>query len=188
MRYTYIILILLIFCVSPGFGQIVQNGNTLYGNEWINYDLQYVKIKVGQDGIYRLTSQQLAEAGVPIDQIDIATFRLYWLGERAKVVHKQVAGTFSSDDYLEFYGEKNRSQVDRFLFNDPDRQMLNPEYGLTSDTSAYFLTWTPGVSSAQRYVIQENNLDGPLPPKKEYYLHREKLVLDEAASEGYLNT
>ncbi|MBK8502190.1 MAG: hypothetical protein IPL46_08265 [Saprospiraceae bacterium] len=187
MRYTYTILILCIISVSPGIGQIVQNGNTLYGNEWINYDQEYVKIKVGQDGIYRITSQQLLAAGVPIDQIDIATFRLFWLGVERRLLTSKATGIFSSDDYLEFYGEKNRSQVDRFLFNDPDRQMLNPEYGLTSDTSAYFLTWTPGVSSAQRYVFQENNLDGPLPPKKEYYMHREKLVLHAAAFKNLLN-
>ncbi len=188
LRYTLTFLLLTILVDTTIIGQIVRNGTTLYGNEWINYDQQYVKIKVGKDGIYRLTYQQLASAGLPVDQIDVSTFRLYWLGNEQRLHTSRVAGPLTSGDYLEFYGEKNRSQFDRYLFSDPDRQMLNPDYGLTTDTSAYFLTWTPGSPSSVRYEVVDNDLTGTLPPAKNWYLHREKLVLSAAHFKGQINS
>ncbi|MCV9389524.1 hypothetical protein [Reichenbachiella ulvae] len=35
-----------------------------YGNEWINYNQQYYKIQIAENGIYQLTRTQLATAGV----------------------------------------------------------------------------------------------------------------------------
>ena len=188
LRYTLTLLFLIIMVDATIIGQIVRNGTTLYGNEWINYDQQYVRIKVGKDGIYRLTYQQLASAGLPVDQIDVATFRLYWLGNEQRLHTSKVAGPLTSGEYLEFYGEKNRSQFDRYLFSDPDRQMLNPDYGFTTDTSAYFLTWTSGSPSSVRYEVVENDLTGTLPPAKNWYLHREKLVLSAAHFKSTINT
>ncbi|MCB0686183.1 MAG: hypothetical protein KDC53_06650, partial [Saprospiraceae bacterium] len=167
------------------YGQIVRNGETLYGNEWINYDQSYLKIKVGQDGIYQITGQQLADAGFPISQIDATEYQLIWLGLEQRIWTSKSSGSLSAEDIILFYGEKNRSQVDRYLFKDPNRQMLNPEYALTSDTSAYFLTWTPGIPATRRFEEVPNDLTGvgaPLP----WYLHHEKLVFSDRAFKGAL--
>jgi hypothetical protein len=188
VRFTLIIIF--IFFLLQGYlpAQIIRNGVTFYGNEWINYDQQYARIRVGEDGIYRLTYQQMAAAGLPVDQIDAGTYRLYWLGTEQRLYTSKATGSLTESDYLEFYGEKNRSQVDRYLFSDPDRQMLNPEYGLTTDTSTYFLTWTAGNPSQNRYDQVENKFTGQLPSRKTWYLHREQLIMSDQHFKGALNS
>jgi hypothetical protein len=188
VRFT--LTIIFIFFLLQGYlpAQIIRDGVTFYGNEWINYDQQYARIRVGEDGIYRLTYQQMAAAGLPVDQIDAGTYRLYWLGTEQRLYTSKATGSLTESDYLEFYGEKNRSQVDRYLFSDPDRQMLNPEYGLTTDTSTYFLTWTPGIPSQNRFDVVENSLTGQLPPRKTWYLHRKQEIMSDQHFKGALNS
>ena len=176
VKYTLSILFCLILFSVPTLGQIVRNGQTYYGNEWINYEQQYIKIKVGADGIYQLTPEQLTAAGFPVSNIDASEYRLYWLGTEQRLHCTKTDGALSDGDFLAFYGEKNRSQLDRYLFSDPDRQMLNPDYGLTSDTSVYFLTWTPGAPAQSRYEIVENDPNNSF-NKVDWYLHHEKLIL-----------
>ena len=38
--------------------------DTLYGNEWIDYNQSYFKIKVVEDGMYQLSYSDLNAAGV----------------------------------------------------------------------------------------------------------------------------
>ncbi|MCB0669609.1 MAG: hypothetical protein KDC80_27480, partial [Saprospiraceae bacterium] len=185
--YTLAIFTAIILSTPRLWGQIVENGDTRYGNEWINYDQSYLKIKVGEDGIYRISQEQLIEAGVPVSDIDVAEYRLYWIGKEQRLLTSRESGPLQGGDDLLFYGRKNRSEVDRFLFSDPDRQMLNPEYGLTTDTSAYFLTWTPGVPSNVRFHRVENDLSNPGSPLP-WYIHHEKLVFSEAAFKGAINS
>ena len=50
------------FISTVSFGQ--------YGNEWINQGQTYYKIKVGSNGIYKLTYTTLLDAGLPITSIN----------------------------------------------------------------------------------------------------------------------
>ncbi|NND32091.1 MAG: hypothetical protein HKN76_05820, partial [Saprospiraceae bacterium] len=187
IRYILTLLLPFFGLIAPLYGQMVSQGDTLYGNEWISYDQEYLKIRVADDGIYRITAEQLIDAGAPLSQIDASDFRLYWLGKERMIHCNKEEGTLTPGDYLEFFGSKNRSQVDRFLFSDPDNQMLNPEYGLTTDTSTYYLTWS-NVGNGLRFEAISNVLDGPLPPKKTWYLHQEKIILNQQHFKPYLNT
>src|SRR5690606_7718301 len=58
-----------------------------------------------------------------------------------------------------FYGKKNRTDLEGFLYQDSDRQMLNPEYSLFSDTAIYFLTLD---ADHQNFRYQDRN-SGELP-------------------------
>ena len=48
-----------------------------YGNEWINYGQKYYKIKVAQNGIYRVDSLTLALAGIDLTTVDARNFQLF---------------------------------------------------------------------------------------------------------------
>ena len=59
--------------------------DTLYGNEWINYDQTYYKISVAEDGIYRIDFEQLESAGIPIEQLEGSQLQLFHLGEEQAI-------------------------------------------------------------------------------------------------------
>ncbi len=171
--------------LQSSLAQLIENGDTLYGNEWINYDQTTLKIKVAEDGLYRLTYDVLLAAGIPIEQIPASAYRLYWMGKEQKI-HSSTTNPLSPGDYLEFYGRRNRSGLDRYLFQDPDQEMLNPEYSFHTDTSSYFLTWDG--QAGVRYEEIVNDLNGALPPLRSWYQHTETLVLADGHFKPFLNS
>ncbi|MEZ4963931.1 MAG: C25 family cysteine peptidase [Saprospiraceae bacterium] len=156
---------ILLFLATGLHAQMWNGVDTLYGNEWIDYSRIYYKIKVADDGIYRLDQQTLADAGFPVATIPAEQFRLYRNGEQVPlyVTTDAIAG---DQDYIEFYGQKNRDELDRYLFGDPNSEQINPWYSLFNDTAAYYLTWET-TSQALRYTALANNLDN-LPPAEPY--------------------
>ena len=134
MKKFYFIVLLCCFGYSLS-AQMWNGTDTLFGNEWINYDQSYFKIMVAEDGIYRIPKNTLESAGVPIGAVSGEQFQIFRLGEEIPL-YVSTNGAFGANDYIEFYGQKNRSELDRFLFADPDADMLNPDYSLFTDTSA----------------------------------------------------
>lgn len=169
MKKTLFAILFFAFLSTPQiFAQFIVVGqDTLYGNEWINYNQTYFKIKVGQDGIYRVTSQSLENAGVPLSQVIGEQFQLWHNGQQTPI-YTTTNSTFSASDFIEFFGEKNTSELDRFLFRNPDSMMMNPLYSLVTDTSAYFLTWVSNGGNL-RYQNTANDLTN-LPVKEDYYM------------------
>ena len=164
----FILVLGLVSLFTALHGQMqVDGGPVRYGNEWINYDQEYFKIPVAEDGIYRISYQTLVDAGVPVNQLSAGNFRVFHLGEEIPL-HISTPSQLTNSDFIEFYGKKNRAELDRFLFQDPDEDMLNPMYSLVNDTAAYFLTWTEGALSDQRYEVEENDLTN-LPPAEEWF-------------------
>ena len=143
-KYLWFIILLVLSVHGSLIGQMIVDGDTLYGNEWINYDQTYYKIKVAEDGIYRISGATLAGQGFPVGDVEASELQLFWMGKE-QPIFTSTKGKLGAEDFLEFYGRKNRSELDRFLFKDPDREMLNPEYSLYTDTSVYFLTWSAGT-------------------------------------------
>ncbi len=165
MKRIILPFLLLLFWANYLKAQIINGADTLYGNEWIKYDQSYFKILVAEDGVYRISWQALSDAGVPVGQIEGDRYRLFHNGEEVPL-YLSAEGLPGADDFLEFYGKKNASEFDRYLFKDPDKEMMNPLYSLFTDTSAYFLTWSEG--SGKRYQFIENALVN-LPPKDDFY-------------------
>ncbi len=162
MREIRFILFFL-FLTAGAHAQIWNGTDTLYGNEWINFSQSYFKIRVAEDGIYRIPYQTLADAGLPLDVVPGAQFRLYRYG-RQEPVFTTTDGLFSAADFIEFFGERNRDMLDRQLFETPDQDNLNPWYSLFNDTTAYYLTWETG-GQALRYTPIPNDLNNP-PPRE----------------------
>lgn len=147
------------FMVQTGLYAQMWNGtDTLYGNEWIDPSRAYYKIQVAEDGIYRISHQSLVDAGMPVGAIPADQYRLYRYGVQEPLFVSS-AGSLGPGDYIEFFGEKNRSALDRHLFEQPENEMVNPEYSLFNDTCAYYLTWEP-AGVPLRYAGAPNDLSG----------------------------
>ncbi len=162
MNYRIFILPLFLFFYLSGSlkAQMVIGGQTLYGDEWIDYDRTHYKITLNEDGVYRLTYQELFQAGV-FSESDVPTgaeFKLYRFGNPVPI-YVNNPGAFSSGDYIEFYGRKNRGQIDMHLYADASEQ-LNPHYSMFSDDAVYFLTWgdAPATDNLQNVPNDLNNL------------------------------
>ncbi|MEL6864620.1 MAG: C25 family cysteine peptidase [Bacteroidota bacterium] len=153
---------ILSICALPA-----QMYDNQFGNEWIDKSQVYHKIDIGQDGIYRLNQQTLSNVGIPVSAINGSQYRLYRMGEEVPMFVSS-NGIFGSSDYIEFFGQQNRTELDRYLFEDPE-DMLNPEYSLYTDTAAYYLTWST-TSTSLRYTNQANELNS-LPAKEDYFMY-----------------
>ena len=63
-------LLVLLFCCSVAHAQMWNGVDSLYGNEWIDFDQSYYKIMVAEDGIYQINQQDLNNAGVPVNGLE----------------------------------------------------------------------------------------------------------------------
>ncbi len=108
-----------------------------FGNEWIEFNQRYFKIKLAEDGVYRIDAAALQQAGVPVTTIAAARIKIFRQGQEIAVNKVDTNGFL---DYLEFYGEKNDGKLDSLLYEDPSYQ-IHPYYNLFTDTASYFLTW-----------------------------------------------
>ncbi|NNL93799.1 MAG: hypothetical protein HKO66_16265 [Saprospiraceae bacterium] len=173
-----LILFLFVMCLyATSYTQMTDNGVTLYGNEWINYNNDYLKVSVEEKGIYRITFGDLQNNGFSSDIIG-SEIQLYNNGNQVPLLTSN-EGKWSSDDFLLFYGERNDGEVDRFHYRSWDRGQLNPKQSLYSNTRNYFLTIEEGSQNNPRYTQLENDLSGSLPDKQEFYMHREENVYGE---------
>ena len=107
------------------------------GNEWIDFNQRYFKIKIAEDGVYRIDAADLVLAGVPVSSIPASRFQIFRRGNEIGV---RKVSTDNILDYLEFYGEKNDGESDTPLYMDPLDQP-HTYYNLFTDTASYFLTW-----------------------------------------------
>ncbi len=119
---------------SSVFAQMVApDGSIRYGNEWIEYDQSYLHIQVAEDGMYRVSAAEISAAGLS------GSLVLHHNGE-------QVPMQVTDDGSVVFYGEKNRGEMDRHLWEDPAADQLNDRYSMHSDTAAYYLSVGAGLN------------------------------------------
>lgn len=154
-RYLWILLIA-VFIPWRTDAQMVMGRDTLYGPEWINYSQEYYKFYGNQDGLVRINFEDLVAAGIPANQITGAQWQVWSLGKEIPV-RVSNSGTWGTGDYLWFWGSKNRSYMDAFLFNDPKKEMLNPEYSLYTDSLPYFLSWSTTGKVNKRIEIGDSD-------------------------------
>ena len=121
-----------------------------FGNEWINYNQEYYSFPVTEDGIYRLSSTALLNAGVDVNDIPNNFFRLYGRGQEQYIYLK--VNNFGILEYIEFYAEKNDGWLDTALYFSPNTQ-TNPYYSLINDTAYYYLTWG-NTTSTKRITLE----------------------------------
>jgi hypothetical protein len=118
-----VILILFVVAVK-GFGQ-----NTNFGNEWISYDKDYVRIGVMAKGLQKVN---LADLPTGFDKSNPDKLQLWHRG-------KEIPLITADSKAIVFYGEPNNGSTDSAVFR-PSTARLNPFVSLFSDESSYFLT------------------------------------------------
>ncbi len=179
---NYILLITsLLFVAGSLSAQMVVDGTTLYGNEWIDYSKEHFKFEVGANGLYRIPKSALPAA---MNNVQGDNFQLFVKGQEIPI-YVSTSGLLGNNDYIEFRGDKNIGDVDTHLYGNPDHQ-VNKEYSLISDTISYFLTWNNSTSNV-RYDQVSNNLTN-LPAAEPYWLSTSKAVGTSKFSKGaYVN-
>jgi hypothetical protein len=146
---------------------------TQYGNEWIDYSQQYYYFPVVEDGVYRVTKQELKDTGMDVDNIDPRNIQLFARGdEQFVLIEGENDGAFDDGDYLEFYAEHNDGYLDSLLYDDPKHQ-VNPFFSIYNDTIKYYVTWNNSVNNKRYEVINDANTSGitPITYHKREYLH-----------------
>ncbi len=164
--------ILLSFAVLFTFSHVTQ-AQQKFGNEWIDPAKTYFKIKVAQNGIYKVTYEELTAAGFPQSGIQGTALKLINFGNEQAIFVSD--NDFGANDYIEFYGEKNTIGLDSLLFDDWQKDLFNPEYSFVSDTNAYFLTISPETSNLRYTLVNPDYNNITLTPFP-YYQHTEKVV------------
>jgi len=167
-----------LFLINTVEAQMIINGQTLYGNEWINYNQDYYKCYITQDGMYRISTQNLLDAGVPINAINSGGFQVYAMGNQVPV-YVSTNGAMGSNDYIEFYGKQNRGELDVHLYGSPSDQ-FNPYYSMFTDSMAYFLTWGTGATQFQNTPNDFSNL----PAAEPYFMNETVLAYNNKYNKG----
>jgi len=147
------------------------DGQTLYGNEWIDYSQTHYKMLVNQDGMYRISKQDLDNAGIPTSSITGDQFKMFLFGQEIPIYVSSINGNLGSSDYIEFYARRNRGELDSLEYLDPINEHPSLHYSLYTDTSSVFLTWGNNPST-KRYVNTANVLTGA-PAADQFYMHKE---------------
>lgn len=151
-KSSFYIFFLLRFCV-------ILNAQP-YGNEWINPNQTYIKIKIAQDGFYRVQGAALQQVGFPLSSVAVSRLRLYRSGTEV-AIRTAANADGATLNYFEFWGAKNTGKSDAELYL-PNAQP-HQEYNLFSDTATYFLTWTSTSSSTRILPSGTNNTTGLTP-------------------------
>lgn len=142
-----------LFVTTVSYGQV--------GNEWIDFTQSYYKIKVAEDGFYRITQDELSAAGFPIGSVPANRVQLFRRGgEVALNVNANGDGTLN---YLEFYGQRNDGSSNIPLYETDDQP--HTFYNLFSDTANYFLTYKLGNESGKRMVFSSDKNASGLTPE-----------------------
>ncbi len=165
--------LLLLFCLPYWIGYAQP-----HYNEWIDYQKEYFKFKVHEDGIYRINYDALQNVG--LEGVQGSQFRLFYKGEEVPL-YVSTNGGLSTNDYIEFFGEQNDGEFDTQLFEEHSWQ-LTDKSSLFTDTSRYYLTWESS-NNGNRYVEAPNNIDNP-PAKEKYFMHEALEVHINAFNNG----
>jgi hypothetical protein len=114
-----------------------------FGNQWINYGQQYLKLTIDTKGIYRITKEQLDTYGFSTTGQNPKNLQLIFRGvEMAINVVGEADDSFDNGDYLEFFAINNDGTQDIYLYDQPSSKPYSYA-SLYSDETSYFLTFGP---------------------------------------------
>jgi hypothetical protein len=108
---------------------------------WFKTASKYIKLAIGDDGIYRITRTQLAALYPSVVSVDPTTFQMYDRGKEIPIfVSGESDGIFDDNDYIEFPALRNYTGKHRIIttgLTDEYNEYLN-RY---TDTTFLWLTW-----------------------------------------------
>ncbi|MFO8098662.1 MAG: hypothetical protein R6T83_03455, partial [Salinibacter sp.] len=141
--------------LAPAHGQS-------YDPSWYNPDAPHVKIAVVDDGVYRVTGDDLRPAlpeNTTLDDIAPGTLRLLENGSEVPIqVTGAEDGSFDPDDAIQFVGARNRGDDEQWAYDEPSDQSSD-DHSLYADTTYYWLTW--GGAEGDRYTTPSPSETAP---------------------------
>ncbi|MCP5046746.1 MAG: hypothetical protein GY940_06215, partial [bacterium] len=160
-----------------------------YGNAWYksNPDRPFVKLIVEQEGIYRVTAQELNATGFNMSGVNPTFLQLYYRGREIPIhVVRDAGGSLA---YLDFYGKRNDGFIDSMMYRDPLSGLHMPDLqpnkavSLFTDEAAYFLTWSniPG----KRYQVLFDPLYSLLTPESSFRYEARKTFFPDETGTAY---
>lgn len=164
LRYKHVLLALLwlLAFASPGVAFSQTGGSYSYFNEWYQSGQDYIKLRLAKDGFYRVSLNDLSNAGVNVSTLNPSDVQIFYRGQEIPL---RMVTNGSQLDYFEFLGLRNDGRLDSMIYrtvNPPFRsdptQQTNRFSSLFTDTTAYFVTWNGGVAVPNRVsTISPNN-------------------------------
>ncbi len=85
------------YILSNAFFVSAQMHNNLYGNEWIKPLQTYFKLKIVEDGVYRIDKSVLSSNGVNLQTTLPNQFRLYTMGQEIPIYVHAINNTTYSE-------------------------------------------------------------------------------------------
>ncbi len=125
---------------------------------WIDYNSEYVKLNISEDGIYKITYDDLLGYGVNPSSIDPTKVKVYKEGTEIPLfVFGESDLSFDQGDYIEFYCKKNYSG-ENYKEIVQTRQDYKNYLNRYSDTTIVWLNWSG--NNGQRINLQNVNPSG----------------------------
>ncbi len=137
---------------------------TFYGNEWINTSKNYYKIKVGAEGIYRISQQVLSTTKLGLTG---SHYQLFCNGKEVPL-YVTTSNELGTNDYIEFYGQPNNGQFDTLLYANANWQP-NPYINLFTDTATYYLTTNIFGFNERYFALANDTINAPTAPTWFWY-------------------
>lgn len=144
-----------------------------YGNEWINYSQNYYAIPIVNQGVYKITYNDLNGLGVPLTTIQPNQFQIF-AKERELPIEVTGSGdnSFDPGDEIWFYATGNDGWLDSLLFENPN-DIANYRYSFYNDTLHYYLTWT-NTGTGRRFTQETDVNFSAYTPQSFFYKKADK--------------
>ncbi|MEP0985447.1 C25 family cysteine peptidase [Ekhidna sp.] len=127
--------------------------------EWIDFSQSYFKFKIADEGLYRITREQLLAAGFPLETVPKDRIQLFREGEEVALN----VNTGTSFEWLEFYGYGKDGTTDSPLYDSGDQP--HTFYNLFTDSASYFLTYKLGSQNGKRISFSSDQNTTGLSPE-----------------------
>ncbi len=149
---------------------MLQGTSADSSRSWFDPAMPYLKLFITQDGLYRLTYNDLSAAGINLSTINPQTFKVFNHGAQVPLfVAGESDGAMDPADYVEFYAQRNYGKGEFF--------------DVYTDTSVYWLTY--GGSNGLRMIVEATDTTGTPARSFERTVHFEQ---DNLYYSGYIET
>lgn len=131
------------------FSYFFSFSQTPYGNEWINVNQSYAKLRISEKGIYKITYAQLQTLGFFSNGTATEGLQIFYLGEEIPLmIEGGNDNVFDINDYITFYAKPNNGRADVGLYKTGEQP--NSEISLFEEEATYFIT-NSATEKGKRY-------------------------------------
>ncbi len=129
-------------------------------NNWYHPEYTYYKLFVDKEGVYSLDYDELANAGIPVQSLDLSRLKIFNQGEEIPIrIEGPQGATLDPGNIIYFYGDRNKGSDTYFDFY--------------TDTNTYWLT-DDGDAGSRYQLMSEDPAPANLTAFYWKNLHLEK--------------